>query len=107
MRREHQEISDSNFRRVAVARDFRSFRLQTSDGLDQDVAVAIGLSLRVLLAAQHAVAPDDAPLITLARGRILADQKRPQVQERLTKQIAIAVKEAIKPRGVAVVIEAT
>ncbi|KAF8738187.1 hypothetical protein AX14_011603 [Amanita brunnescens Koide BX004] len=33
--------------------------------------------------------------------------RRLQVQERLTKQIAIAVKEAIKPRGVAVVIEAT
>jgi len=33
--------------------------------------------------------------------------RRLQVQERLTKQIAIAVQEAIKPRGVAVVIEAT
>jgi len=32
---------------------------------------------------------------------------RLQVQERLTKQIAIAVEEAIKPRGVAVVMEAT
>jgi GTP cyclohydrolase I len=29
------------------------------------------------------------------------------VQERLTKQVAIAVQEAIKPRGVAVVMEAT
>ncbi|KAJ3484348.1 hypothetical protein NLI96_g5708 [Meripilus lineatus] len=33
--------------------------------------------------------------------------RRLQVQERLTKQIAIAVQEAIKPRGVAVVMEAT
>ncbi|TFK29235.1 GTP cyclohydrolase I [Coprinopsis marcescibilis] len=33
--------------------------------------------------------------------------RRLQVQERLTKQIAIAIQEAIKPRGVAVVVEAT
>lgn len=33
--------------------------------------------------------------------------RRLQVQERLTKQIAIAVEEAIKPRGVAVVMEAS
>lgn len=33
--------------------------------------------------------------------------RRLQVQERLTKQIALAVEEAIKPLGVAVVIEAT
>ena len=33
--------------------------------------------------------------------------RRLQVQERLTRQIAIAVQEAIKPQGVAVVIEAT
>jgi|SRR5882762_1955524 GTP cyclohydrolase I len=33
--------------------------------------------------------------------------RRLQVQERLTKQIAIAIEEAIKPRGVAVVMEAT
>jgi GTP cyclohydrolase I len=33
--------------------------------------------------------------------------RRLQVQERLTKQIAIAVQQAIKPRGVAVVMEAT
>ena len=33
--------------------------------------------------------------------------RRLQVQERVTKQIAIAVQEAIKPRGVAVVMEAT
>ncbi|KAG6831880.1 hypothetical protein H0H92_006997 [Tricholoma furcatifolium] len=33
--------------------------------------------------------------------------RRLQVQERLTKQVAIAVQEAIKPRGVAVVMEAT
>ncbi|KAF8897212.1 hypothetical protein BD779DRAFT_1489600 [Infundibulicybe gibba] len=33
--------------------------------------------------------------------------RRLQVQERLTKQIAIAVQEAIRPRGVAVVMEAT
>ncbi|TFY81791.1 hypothetical protein EWM64_g2224 [Hericium alpestre] len=33
--------------------------------------------------------------------------KRLQVQERLTRQIAICVQEAIKPRGVAVVMEAT
>lgn len=33
--------------------------------------------------------------------------RRLQVQERLTKQIAVAVQEAIKPRGVAVVMEAT
>lgn len=33
--------------------------------------------------------------------------RRLQVQERLTKQIAIAVEEAIKPRGVAVVMQAT
>jgi len=33
--------------------------------------------------------------------------RRLQVQERLTKQIAMAVEEAIKPRGVAVVMEAT
>lgn len=33
--------------------------------------------------------------------------RRLQVQERLTKQVAIAVEEAIKPRGVAVVMEAT
>jgi GTP cyclohydrolase I len=33
--------------------------------------------------------------------------RRLQVQERLTKQIAIAVQEAISPRGVAVVMEAT
>ncbi|KAG6866496.1 hypothetical protein C0991_003040 [Blastosporella zonata] len=32
--------------------------------------------------------------------------RRLQVQERLTKQVAIAVQEAIKPRGVAVVMEA-
>ncbi|KAF9452152.1 GTP cyclohydrolase I [Macrolepiota fuliginosa MF-IS2] len=36
-----------------------------------------------------------------------AFSRRLQVQERLTKQIAIAVQEAIKPRGVAVVMEAT
>ncbi|KAF7369468.1 GTP-cyclohydroI domain-containing protein [Mycena venus] len=33
--------------------------------------------------------------------------RRPQVQERLTKQIAIAVQGVIQPRGVAVIIEAT
>jgi len=33
--------------------------------------------------------------------------RRLQVQERLTKQVAIAVEEAIHPRGVAVVMEAT
>ncbi|KAI0069095.1 GTP cyclohydrolase I [Artomyces pyxidatus] len=33
--------------------------------------------------------------------------RRLQVQERLTKQIALCVEEAIKPRGVAVVMEAT
>lgn len=33
--------------------------------------------------------------------------RRIQVQERLTRQIAIAVQEAIKPQGVAVVMEAT
>lgn len=33
--------------------------------------------------------------------------RRLQVQERLTKQIAMAVDEAIKPLGVAVVMEAT
>jgi GTP cyclohydrolase IA len=33
--------------------------------------------------------------------------RRLQVQERLTKQIAIAVQEAVRPRGVAVVMEAT
>ena len=33
--------------------------------------------------------------------------RRLQVQERLTKQVALAVQEAIKPRGVAVVMEAT
>ena len=33
--------------------------------------------------------------------------RRLQVQERLTKQIAVAIQEAIKPRGVAVVMEAT
>ncbi|KAG8860113.1 hypothetical protein FRB96_004136 [Tulasnella sp. 330] len=33
--------------------------------------------------------------------------RRLQVQERLTRQIAIAVEEAIRPRGVAVVMEAT
>ncbi|VDB90066.1 unnamed protein product [Peniophora sp. CBMAI 1063] len=33
--------------------------------------------------------------------------RRLQVQERLTKQIALCVQEAIKPRGVAVVMEAT
>jgi GTP cyclohydrolase IA len=33
--------------------------------------------------------------------------RRLQVQERLTRQIALAVEEAIKPRGVAVVMEAT
>ncbi len=33
--------------------------------------------------------------------------RRLQVQERLTKQVAVAVQEAIKPRGVAVVMEAT
>ncbi|KAJ7591414.1 hypothetical protein C8J56DRAFT_935460 [Mycena floridula] len=33
--------------------------------------------------------------------------RRLQVQERLTKQIAMAIQEAIKPRGVAVVMEAT
>lgn len=33
--------------------------------------------------------------------------RRLQVQERLTKQIAVAVQEAIKPRGVAVVVECT
>ncbi|CAK5276056.1 unnamed protein product [Mycena citricolor] len=33
--------------------------------------------------------------------------RRLQIQERLTKQIAIAVQEAIEPRGVAVVMEAT
>ena len=33
--------------------------------------------------------------------------RRLQVQERLTKQIALTVQEAIKPRGVAVVMEAT
>jgi len=33
--------------------------------------------------------------------------RRLQVQERLTKQVAMAVMEAIKPMGVAVVMEAT
>ncbi|GCC30867.1 hypothetical protein chiPu_0009321 [Chiloscyllium punctatum] len=33
--------------------------------------------------------------------------RRLQVQERLTKQIAVAVTEALKPAGVAVIIEAT
>ena len=33
--------------------------------------------------------------------------RRLQVQERLTKQVALAVEKAIKPRGVAVVMEAT
>lgn len=33
--------------------------------------------------------------------------RRLQVQERLTRQIAIAVQEAIHPQGVAVVMEAT
>jgi len=33
--------------------------------------------------------------------------RRLQVQERLTKQVAIAVQEAISPRGVAVVMEAS
>ncbi|KAL0070965.1 hypothetical protein AAF712_002186 [Marasmius tenuissimus] len=33
--------------------------------------------------------------------------RRLQVQERLTKQVALAIQEAIKPRGVAVVMEAT
>lgn len=33
--------------------------------------------------------------------------RRLQVQERLTKQIAVTIQEAIKPRGVAVVMEAT
>jgi GTP cyclohydrolase IA len=33
--------------------------------------------------------------------------RRLQVQERLTKQIALCVQEAIKPKGVAVVMEAT
>lgn len=33
--------------------------------------------------------------------------RRLQVQERLTKQIALAIQEAIRPRGVAVVMEAT
>ncbi|ORY28297.1 hypothetical protein BCR39DRAFT_535357 [Naematelia encephala] len=33
--------------------------------------------------------------------------RRLQVQERLTKQVALAVEEAIRPRGVAVVMEAT
>jgi GTP cyclohydrolase I len=33
--------------------------------------------------------------------------RRLQVQERLTKQVALAVMEAIRPRGVAVVMEAT
>lgn len=33
--------------------------------------------------------------------------RRLQVQERLTRQIALAVEEAVHPRGVAVVIEAT
>lgn len=33
--------------------------------------------------------------------------RRLQVQERLTKQVAIAIQEAIKPRGVAVVMEAS
>lgn len=33
--------------------------------------------------------------------------RRLQVQERLTRQIALAVEEAIKPMGVAVVMEAT
>ena len=32
--------------------------------------------------------------------------RRLQVQERLTKQVALAVDEAIRPRGVAVVMEA-
>ena len=33
--------------------------------------------------------------------------RRLQVQERLTRQVALAVEEAIHPRGVAVVMEAT
>ena len=37
----------------------------------------------------------------------LNDYRHVSVQERLTKQIAVALTEAIQPAGVAVVVEAT
>lgn len=48
-------------------------------------------------------------VIGLSKLGRLADMfsQRLQVQERLTKQVALAVSEVLKPRGVAVVVEST
>lgn len=53
--------------------------------------------------------PDDQGKVTgLSKLARLVDgfAKRPQVQERLTNQIALAIEEKLQPRGVAVVLEA-
>lgn len=59
--------------------------------------------------AHIAYIPGDSGRVTgLSKIARLADgfAKRPQVQERLTSQIANAVDDALKPRGVLVVVEA-
>ena len=59
--------------------------------------------------AHIAYIPNEEGQITgLSKMARLADgfAKRPQVQERLTSQIANAVEQALKPRGVLVVVEA-
>ncbi|MGH2699574.1 MAG: GTP cyclohydrolase I FolE, partial [Actinomycetota bacterium] len=60
-------------------------------------------------AAHVAYIPNESGQITgLSKLARLVDllSKRPQVQERLTTQIADAIEEALDPRGVLVVIEA-
>ena len=73
-------------------------------------AMSLLISHEKLMPSQIAIAyiPNQLVLGLSKLARIAETfSRRLQVQERLTKQIAIAVQEAIKPRGVAVVMEAT
>ena len=58
--------------------------------------------------AHIAYVPDDGRILGLSKLARIVDRisRRPQIQERLTSQIAGAIEEAIRPRGVGVVIEA-
>ena len=73
-------------------------------------ALSLPFTMPLNLARQIAIAyiPNQLVLGISKLARIAETfSRRLQVQERLTKQIAIAVQEAIRPRGVAVVMEAT